>query len=503
MATRNRHGSDISLLYAEDEAETRELVVRALGRKYPEMRITSALNGAEGVEHYRTLRPDIVMTDINMPIMDGVLMAEAIKELNPEAIIIAVTAFSDAPYLLKAIEAGIGHYVLKPVDYTKLFKVLDKCIAQAELQRKVREQHDHIRKLSLAVEESPCGIVITDAAGFIEYVNPKFSEITGYAAVDAIGRTPRILKSGATPRETYEQLWRDITAGREWRGEFVNRKKNGDVYWEASSISPIVDEAGTITHFVAIKEDITPRKEANEKIEILYTDLAARAYELELANRELEAFNRTVSHDLRTPLTAISGFCQVLLDLCDNIDDECLGYIRRIYASSKQMNQLVDTLLDFSRLSRQELRRETVDLSLLAHEAAQRLSMLTPERRSEFRIMEDITVDGDAALLQVVMDNLLGNAWKYSAQRNPAVIEFGQTEWEGISAYFVRDNGVGFDMEQADRLFGVFQRLHGEHEFEGTGIGLAIVHRIVQRHGGRVWAEGKVGQGAAFYFTLG
>jgi PAS domain S-box-containing protein len=503
MVNKNRHGNGISLLYAEDEPETRELVVRALARKYPEMRLITAANGAEGVDLYRTDQPDVVLTDINMPVMDGVRMAEAIKELNPEAVIVAVTAFSDTPYLLKAIEVGIGHYVLKPVDYAKLFKVVDKCMAQVALQRKVREQHGHIRKLSLAVEENPCGIVITDAEGFIEYVNPKFSEITGYSAAEAIGRTPRILKSDATPRETYEQLWSDITAGREWRGEFVNRKKNGDIYWEASSISPIVDDSGRITHFVAIKEDITPRKEANERIEILYTDLAARAYELELANMELEAFNRTVSHDLRAPLTSISGFCQVLLDLCEDISDECRGYIRQIYSSSKQMNELIDTLLDFSRLSRQELQREPVDLGLLAHGTAQRLSMTAPERRAEFRIMDDITVEGDMTLLQAVMDNLLGNAWKYSARRDLTVIEFGMTECEGMPVYFVRDNGAGFDMAQASRLFTPFERLHERGEFEGTGIGLATVQRIIQRHGGKVWAEGEPDRGATFYFTMG
>jgi PAS domain S-box-containing protein len=249
-------------------------------------------------------------------------------------------------------------------------------------------------------------------------------------------------------------------------------------------------------------EDITERKQLGEKLEILRTDLAARATELEAANIELEAFNYTVSHDLRKPLTVINSYCQMVQELCGNkLDEKSLGYIQEIYEGTLRMNRLIDTLLDFSSVSRVELRHERVYLSKMAEEVALGLKVSEPERRVTFRIAAGITADGDAGLLRVVLDNLIGNAWKYIGSREETVIEFGVTEVEGKPAFFVRDNGPGFDMAHADKLFIPFQRLPGT-DVEGHGIGLATVERIVRRHGGRVWAEGEPGKGATFFFTL-
>jgi light-regulated signal transduction histidine kinase (bacteriophytochrome) len=249
--------------------------------------------------------------------------------------------------------------------------------------------------------------------------------------------------------------------------------------------------------------DISAWKRFEEEIEVLNTNLSARALELEIANEELEAFSYTVSHDLRKPLTAISGYSQLVMGLFgDSLGNDCRDYLREIVASSGRMNQLIDTLLDFSRLARRELHRETVDLSAMAQAIIAELRLADTQRRVSCTIAQGVVVNGDAKLLRVVMDNLLRNAWKYSAKTEEAAIAFGVTEQRGKTACFVRDNGVGFDMSHAHRLFAVFQRLHSADEFEGTGIGLATVYRIIQRHGGMVWAEGERGKGATFYFTL-
>jgi hypothetical protein len=225
--------------------------------------------------------------------------------------------------------------------------------------------------------------------------------------------------------------------------------------------------------------------------------------QLETAIKELESFSYTVSHDLRSPLTNIHGLSQVLLETwSDRFDKECLGFIRTIYEEAQRMNQLINTLMNFSRIMGSELNPGMANLSDMASAVAVALQQRQPERRVTFRIADGITVNGDSRLLMIVMENLLGNAWKYSAKEETPVIEFGEADLDGRPAYFVRDNGAGFDMAKAEKLFVPFQRLHDKAEFAGFGIGLATVQRIIRRHGGRIWAEGELDKGATFYFTL-
>jgi signal transduction histidine kinase len=236
-------------------------------------------------------------------------------------------------------------------------------------------------------------------------------------------------------------------------------------------------------------------------------DLEDANRELEGTNRELEAFSYSVSHDLRAPLRTIDGFSQILQEDYERaLDDEGMDYLGRVRAASKHMATLIDDLLDLSRVGRRPLRREPVDLSRLASGIIEDLRAAEPGREVEFVSGENIMAWGDVSLLKVALENLLGNAWKFTAREEGARIEFGADSRPrpGFLApvYYVRDNGAGFDQAYADKLFGAFQRLHGQDEFEGTGIGLATVARIVHRHGGRVWAEGRVGGGATFYFTL-
>lgn len=250
--------------------------------------------------------------------------------------------------------------------------------------------------------------------------------------------------------------------------------------------------------------DITERKRAEEEITRLNLSLAARSAMLEDANLELEAFNYSVAHDLRNPLNIVSSYCQAIKEFCgDKLDEQCLGYLQQAFDGTLRMNQLIGALLDFSRLIHVEPKRNEFDISNLVREVSEEIKLTEPERRVTFRIAEGITVNGDVSLLRVVLTNLLGNALKYTGKLEEAVIEFGANEIDGQKVCFIKDNGIGFDMVDAGKLFTPFQRLPGAEECRGFGVGLATVERIIRRLGGRIWAESEPGKGATFYFTLG
>jgi len=690
----------VSVLCVEDDGELRDSLSAALVLCYPGMTVYSAGNGADGLRLFREHHPEIVVTDISMPVMDGIQMSAEIKRSDPKAVIVAVTAVSDSKYLLRAIEIGINQYLLKPIDLKALLEAIGRHRDTILLKRQLAVQCNQIRMLSKAVQQSPSSVLITDANGVIEYVNPKFTEVSGYSAEEVIGQNPRLLKSGLTAPETYADLWRTITSGGVWQGELQNRKKNGDTYWVSMVVSALRDDDETV-HYLAVREIITERKLAEQErestIEFLHivnacsgidemvtaslrffkqksncnavgirlrdgedypyfkaqgfsedfvraestlsrrdaggtviwdgegnpiiegvcgnvicgrveppdqyfttqgsfwtkstTDLLAassegdrhvcsrrrcaeegfesvaliplsigterlgllqlndarksafaqqdidqwerlagylaiallrfraevslkqlneeleqriteRTVSLETALREQESFSYSVSHDLRAPLRHINGYLTMLSDdFGQLLPAQAHRYLDRSRTASQSMNKLIDGLLGLSKVSRTSLAKENVSLSELASHACSALHEAEPQRCVEFVIKEGLFVRGDKSLLRQMMVNLLGNAWKYTAIMPTARIEFSKVVISDQEVFYIRDNGVGFDMAYSDKLFGEFQRLHGP-EYEGTGIGLATVKRIVDRHGGRVWAESKPGKGATFYFTL-
>jgi len=249
--------------------------------------------------------------------------------------------------------------------------------------------------------------------------------------------------------------------------------------------------------------EVAERKRAEDDIRSLNAQLVQRSAQLEASNKELEAFSYSVSHDLRAPLRGIDGFSQAVLeDYDEKLDESGRSYLNRVRAASQRMSQLIDAMLNLARLTRAEIHSQTFDMSAMVKSILEDLKKMEPDREVECVVADNLLATADPQLIRAVLENLLGNAWKFTRQQPNPRIEFGHGQYKGQAAYFVKDNGAGFDMNYAHKLFGAFQRLHAYTEFPGVGVGLATVHRIIQRHGGQIWPEGAVDEGATFHFTL-
>jgi PAS domain S-box-containing protein len=373
--------------------------------------------------------------------------------------------------------------------------------AQQDLEQRVevrtaelRASEDQFRNVAATARDT---IIMADTTGCITYFNAGAEDTFQYRADEVIGQPltalmpPRFHEAHQRGFERHVATGESRVLGRTI--ELTGRRKDDSEFPLELSLSSWNRNGERV--FAGIIRDITAWKESE-------AELQRYAAQLEAANEELEAFAYSVSHDLRAPLRAVHGYCHVLVeDYAKQLDEEGIRYAGRVSAGVERMGRLIDDLLEMSRVTRAEMTREAVHLDLIAEEVIDELRRDSDDREVEIRIARGLEVDGDSRLLRLVMQNLLHNAWKFTSRRQHGRIEVGALEGAD-QTFYVRDNGAGFDMTYADKLFGAFQRLHKSADFPGTGVGLAIVHRIIQRHGGRVWADAAEGRGATFYFDI-
>ncbi|WP_293596616.1 MULTISPECIES: ATP-binding protein [unclassified Polaromonas] len=504
----------IRLLHLEDnplDAELIRLRLEAAGLSC-DIRWVSGKEAFESALAQETF--DLVLADSKLPGYDGLSALRHVRERQPELPVIMMSGELSEEAAVDCLKAGATDYVLKQRPQ-RLDAAVRRALVEKEELAALRRAEEEVRRQSLflrqVIDLNPTFIFAKDRAGRFVLVNQAMAEAYGSTVEEMLGKAEADVTADA--QEVARFLKADLETMDTLREVFIPEEKlidaTGKVRWLQTVKRPIVAADGTADGVLGVAADITERKRAQEEILRLNADLEERVRQrtaqLEAANKELEAFSYSVSHDLRSPLNTIDGFSQLLEQAAgDKIGDKGQHYLSRIRAGTQQMSELIDGLLSLAKLSRDQLRSEAVDLSAVSRKAAQACREGEPERQARIQIQDGLLAHGDPLLLSVVIQNLLGNAWKFTARRAVARINIGgELDASGETVYFVKDNGAGFDMHHAGKLFGAFERLHSHSDFLGTGLGLTIVKRVIDRHGGRVWADSVENEGATFYFTLG
>jgi PAS domain S-box-containing protein len=469
----------------------------------------TAATGAEAILQARTQRPDLVLMDIRLKGgVDGVQAAGKIRS-ERDIPVIFLTAHSDDETLRRAKQTDPFGYLVKPFKAPELRCAIEIALHKHEIDTRLRERERWLETTLRSIGE---GVVATDAAQKVRILNPVAEALTGWTHAEALDRTLDEILNLVT-EDDHARVDNPIQHAMDNRG--VSKlpadvrlvAKSGTSVPIEDSAAAIVDDRGEVLGGVMVFRDITERRQAEEEIQRLNAELERRVVErtgqLEAANKELEAFSYSVAHDLRGPLRGIDGFSQALIEEhADNLGPAGLEHLHRVRSAVHRMAQLIDDLLRLSRVAKRDFQRVTVDMSALAKQVVADLRAAHPDRQIDIVIQDSVIVQGDEHLLQIALENLIGNAWKFTGKTPHAKIEFGAFRENGKQICFVRDNGAGFNMEHTHQLFGAFQRLHADREFEGNGIGLAIVQRVVNRHGGSIWAASSPGKGTTFSFIV-
>ena len=493
------------ILVVEDNPDMNEFISAALSQKY---RVASAPNGLAGLQKALALKPDLVLSDMMMPDMSGDELARQLRqrEESKEIPFIMLTARVDEQLRIQMLREGVQDYLNKPFSIDELLARVENWVSvQRQSSQKIKTVEQLYSNLVQNMMEgfAFCRMIYENGqACDWEYlvVNHAFEVLTGLS--NAAGKRVSELIPGISPENTEVFALYERVASTGEPEKFETYLEPLQMWFSVSAYCP---EKG---YFVAVFDVITQRKQAEKQILELNTILEQRVKErtaqLEASNQELQAFSYSVSHDLRTPLRSIEGYSSLLLTDEDfHLDEQAKLYLNNINLATRRMASLIDDLLRLSRIMRRELECRPVDLSQIADGIAKNLQAGAPERVVHFEITPGLSAYADPGMMEIVLSNLLENAFKFTSKTEKAEIRVGVSGQAGEPVFFVRDNGVGFDMAYADKLFKPFQRLHSVTEFPGTGIGLTIIQRIITRHAGRVWVEAAPGQGATFYFTLG
>lgn len=501
----------LTIAYVDDSDPQRYAISRMLSAAG--FYVKQAATGQQGLDLAREL-PDLMLLDVQLPDINGIEVCRRIKSdpLTEHIPILQVSAaFTDPEHKAAALESGAEGYLTFPFNSVELVAIIRALMRTKRAQMELKQRYIELEAAHKALAESEKqfravfdnamdAMIIWDDQGTFSAANPAASDLFAVPRERLIGATIEDFLSDADREAVVNSLRTQGPAGR--RGEFELQKPNGD--------KRCIEYTATVDYqprrHLSIMRDITDRKHAEAEVRSLNAELERRVEQrtaqLQEANRELEAFSYSVSHDLRAPFRHISGFSDLLLRHLTDSDDTTKHYVRTIAESAQYAGSLVDNLLAFSRMARSQVRWMAVDLNLMIKEVVRDVMRDAEGRTIRWSIAELPIVYADGAMIRLALRNILANGVKYTRHRPEAQIEVGVREHEHEWEFFVKDNGVGFDLKYANKLFGVFQRLHRMDEFEGTGIGLASVRRIVQRHGGRVWADARIDQGATFFFTL-
>lgn len=490
------------VLIVEDNQDMSAFLVSCL---LPSYRVATAFDGGEGLEKTMSLRPDLVVCDLMMPVVSGDQMLRAVRaraELSDMPFVI-LSAKADDALKVQLLQEGANDYIHKPFSTEELVARVDRLLTERQRAREnLRESEE---RSDLILQTSPNAMLVVDTEGRIQRANRRAEELFGYPE----GRLQQVVVEDLMPerfRKRHAMLRDQFSTAPSARylgegRELVACREDGGEFPVEISLAP-VRMRGEL-YVVATIVDITDRKRAEAEIRSLNVSLelrvTQRTAELEEANKELDAFVYAVSHDLRAPLRAISGYSQILReDYDDRLDEDGRGALERVRAAAERMDALTEGLLALSRSARGEFQHDHVDITAMSLRILDELARQDPKRKVDCVVEPGLTLEGDARMLEVAVGNLLSNAWKYTSRKEDAHIEVYGGESKGTRTICVKDNGTGFDPSQSSRLFKPFQRLHKEDEYPGIGIGLATVQRIVHRHGGRISADSEPGAGATF-----
>ncbi|MDO9530329.1 MAG: response regulator [Syntrophales bacterium] len=528
--------SDISekkatILLVDDDAGMRETLKDILVDKG--YQVTIFASGKEAIKEIRKGLFDIVIVDLKLPDVGGIQILEEAKEVNPESAVIMMTGYASLESAVEALNRGAFSYIIKPFNMDEVKVVIKKALHQIKLSKENQNLIDELqitrRKLEKTINELKNanqqlrakeqalqdsknkfqGLVETlhdrvwemDPQGHYTYVSPRVRDYLGYEPEELLGKTPFELMPPEEMKRV-AQIFGSLVAEKKSviALENTNLHKDGHPVVLETSGLPFYDANGNFKGYRGADRDITERKQADDKIRKLNESLEQRVSE---RTSELEAFAYSISHDLRAPLRAIDSFARIMIESHSaHVGREGHHCLQVIQDNCRQMDRLIQGLLTFSRLSRQPLNKQRADIHDLVNSVLKDFRAERKERCVKIILGNLPSYEVDPVLLRQVLFNLLSNAFKFTRQKKEAHIEIGSRQEESSCVFFIKDNGVGFDMRYVHKLFNVFSRLHRAEDYEGTGVGLAIVQRIILRHGGRVWIEAAPDTGATVYFTI-